>query len=325
MNPDSVNAAVKKNAALSGFLNVSKPAGMTSHDVVNRVRRITGIKQVGHAGTLDPMATGVMVVALGKACRLLRFLADDKSYRATITLGLITDTDDITGKVLHENEKAKTAPPEREAVAVALDQFCGAIEQIPPFYSAIHVDGKRLYELARSGQAPPEIKPRPVVIYKIELLSYEAPVVVIRVHCSKGTYIRSIARDLGQKLGLGGTLSGLVRETSGRFNIDKAAPLDEMLADPKAAMEKVVPVENALRLPLFEVDAENARRLGLGQKITADNLPEPAAKISEDQEEPPENFVLVSNATTNHPFCVGRVGEKEGQRYLAPEVVFADA
>ena len=291
---------------------------MTSHDVVNRVRRIVKMKQVGHAGTLDPMATGVMVVAIGRATRLLRFLADDKSYKATVRLGQITDTDDIEGKTIAQDEKALTAPPDKDALEKALLGFVGDIEQIPPFYSAIHVDGKRLYELARSGQAPPEIKARPVTIHKLDLLSYTPPNVVIRVHCSKGTYIRSIARDLGQKLAVGGCLSGLVRETSGRFALFDSANLEGLIAEPERARQIIVPVEEALPTEVFMANTEMCRKLKLGQKIHVETL-SPAQDLSE--------YLLVKNVDSGLPFCIARKGifEENGSQYLAPEVVFADA
>jgi tRNA pseudouridine55 synthase len=307
-----------EKAALSGFLNIDKPAGMTSHDVVNRVRRIVKQKQVGHAGTLDPMATGVMVVAIGRATRLLRFLADDKSYVATIKLGQVTDTDDVEGKTIAEDERAVSSPPSQEEIQKALEQFSGDIEQIPPFYSAIHVDGKRLYELARSGQAPPEIKARPVTIHKLDLLSYVPPNVVIRVHCSKGTYIRSIARDLGQTLGLGGCLAALVRETSGRFKLADAADLEALKSEPERAATIIVPVEDALPTEVFMANEEATRKLKLGQKVHVETLTEEQDKAE---------YLLVKNIESHKPFCIVRKGifEENGSKYLAPEVVFADA
>jgi len=308
--------------ATTAFLNIDKPKGITSHDVVNRVRRLTGIKQVGHAGTLDPMATGVMVVALGKACRLLRFLADDKSYKATITLGLVTDTDDIEGKVLHENISATISPPTEEVVAGHLRHFQGTIDQIPPYFSAIHVDGKRLYEMARAGEAPPEIKARSVTIDSIGLLSYAPPALTIRVHCSKGTYIRSIARDLGQALGLGGTLSALVRESSGRFHLDQATSLEELAADSTLLMDRLVNIEDAINLPTLLVDDSCARRLTMGQQLgPADLAPGSESIVGAAG---PSEFVLVVSAASQRAFCIGRLFDLDGQKCLAPEVVFAD-
>ena len=308
---ESPTGKTAKSAITAAFINVDKPGGMTSHDVVYRVRKLTGIKQVGHAGTLDPMATGVMVVAVGKACRLLRFLEDDKSYLATIKLGLATDTDDIEGKVLAENPDAVSNPPGLPALLEALAAFQGDIEQIPPYFSAIHVDGKRLYEMARAGLAPPEIKARPVTISKLELISYEAPEVIIRVHCSKGTYIRSIARDLGIKLGLGGTLSALRRESSGRFQLDQAQTLEQLAQEIKA-----VPIEDALTMPALTVDDATAKRLVMGQKVATEMAIERTIKDTDDQ------YILIRAATSQKPFSVCRLDS--GEKILAPEVVFAD-
>ncbi|MBS1996053.1 MAG: tRNA pseudouridine(55) synthase TruB [Cyanobacteria bacterium SZAS LIN-2] len=309
--------ATKQLNLATAFLNIDKPQGITSHDVVHRVRKLMGIKQVGHAGTLDPMATGVMVVALGKATRLLRFLADDKTYLATIQLGLVTDTDDIEGKVLEDkSSQAAAAAPSAETVAAALTAFRGDIAQIPPYYSAIHVDGKRLYEMARAGMAPPELKPRPVTIHTLDLVAYEPPFLTVRVHCSKGTYIRSIARDLGNALGLGGTLSALRRETSGRFNLSQAQELEQLQ---HGAAPKTVAVEEALALPAFNLSAELAKRLSMGQKIALSDL---------DFTPGDQDFFLISSAGSGKPFCIGRIDstEVDGQmtKCLAPEVVFAD-
>jgi tRNA pseudouridine55 synthase len=300
----------------AAFLNINKPKGITSHDVVARLRRIIGIKQIGHGGTLDPMAEGVMTIALGKACRLLRFLPDDKTYKATIRLGLITDTDDIEGKVLAEDKSATDNPPSRELVAAALLDFKGDIEQIPPYFSAIHVDGQRLYELARKGQPPPDIKARPVTIHSIDLLDYQAPEITIRVHCSKGTYIRSIARDLGQKLGPGGTLSGLVRESAGKFQLMQSADLGD-----NNLLDRLVTVEEAVALPQMTMPTSLAKRLALGQKIALSDLPPDSNHPGQDAE-----YVLVLGADTGRAFCAGRLGlsEIDGQPYIAPEVVFAD-
>jgi tRNA pseudouridine55 synthase len=203
-----------------GFLNINKPSGMTSHDVVNRVRKTLKTKHIGHGGTLDPMAVGVLPVAIGSACRLLRFLPHDKVYLAEVLLGVQTDTDDIEGNVIARTENG--AGFTTAQLRSALRQFVGEIKQKPPAYSAIHHDGKRLYELARAGQIPDDIKERPVSIESIDLLDYTHPVLTIRITCGAGTYIRSIARDLGSLLGCGGCLQMLVREKSGPFEIASA-------------------------------------------------------------------------------------------------------
>lgn len=210
---------------MSGVLNIDKPHGLTSHDVVARVRRITGQKKTGHAGTLDPMATGVLPVVLGSATRLVEYLSDaDKAYRATVVLGATTDTYDREGEI---TPVAGAQMPSREALEAALEQFRGEIDQLPPMHSAIKMGGKKLYELARAG-AEVERQPRHVTIHRLDLESYEPPDVRLFVECSKGTYIRSLAHDLGQALGTGAYLGALVRTRHGPFTLDSAVSLDRL-------------------------------------------------------------------------------------------------
>jgi tRNA pseudouridine55 synthase len=204
-----------------GLLILNKPGGLTSHDVVNRVRRATHIKQVGHAGTLDPMATGVLVVCVGQATRISEYLmGHDKIYRATIRLGVETNTYDADGEVIATHE----VRVERAEVEQAVQSFVGAIRQIPPMYSALNRDGQKLYDLARQG-IEIEREARAVTVYTIDLLDYQAPDVTINVHCSAGTYIRSIAHDLGAALGTGAHLIALTRIASGPFTGQQAIDL----------------------------------------------------------------------------------------------------
>lgn len=192
-----------------GVINVYKEPGYTSFDVVAKLRGILKQKKIGHTGTLDPEAEGVLVVCLGKATKLCEILTDkDKSYEATLLLGKTTDTEDTTGKVLDERPVTVT----REQVTEAVLSFVGQYDQIPPMYSAIKVNGKKLYELARQG-IELERTPRPVAIHSIDILSMELPYVTFRVCCGKGTYIRSLCRDIGEKLGCGGTMDKLVRDS----------------------------------------------------------------------------------------------------------------
>jgi tRNA pseudouridine55 synthase len=255
-----------------GFFNILKPVGITSHDVVARVRRITGIKQVGHAGTLDPLASGVMVVACGKACRLLRFLADDKTYLAEILLGVQTETDDMEGAIIEE--KALSEDLNETRVKDAISAFVGDITQIPPIYSAIQVKGERLYSLARSGADLAalgiEIPSRNVNVAEISVEAITLPVVAARITCSKGTYIRSIARDLGASLGCGGTLKSLVRERSGTFPISEAITLEKLaeLQGEDSARAAMVPVEKALPIKQIFLSTAEIGKLTLGQKIS---------------------------------------------------------
>ena len=196
---------------------MDKPAGWTSHDVVGRLRRLTGEKRVGHAGTLDPAATGVLPVLVGDATRVVEFLSDaPKAYRAEITLGVETDSYDGDGVV---TAVSACSMPDRAVVETALDGFRGPITQIPPMHSAIQVNGQRLYELARRGETI-EREPRDVTIYSLDLVSWDPPLLTVDVTCSKGTYIRSIAHDLGQQLGCGAHLSDLVRTRTGPFTLD---------------------------------------------------------------------------------------------------------
>jgi len=181
---------------ISGILNVNKPTGMTSHDVVDRVRRMTGQRRVGHTGTLDPLATGVLVVCLGQATRVAEYLMADKVYRAQLCLGVSTDTHDAKGEVIATAE-VDVREEEGWRIRKALASFVGSIQQVPPMYSALKRQGVPLYKLARQGITV-EREPRPVQIHDIELLAWTPPLLVIRVDCSPGTYIRALARDLAR-------------------------------------------------------------------------------------------------------------------------------
>src|SRR5215207_3710637 len=191
-----------------GFLNIDKPLRMTSHDVVAQVRRKFKLKRVGHAGTLDPLATGVLVVCLGAATRLSEYVMDStKQYRARVTLGVTTTTYDAEGDVVQQREAGHIT---RKMVEAALPQFTGEIDQLPPMYSAIKKGGRKLYEIARAGETI-ELTPRRITIYGLEIVEWSPPECVLDVTCSAGTYIRSLAFDLGKALGVGAYLSGLVR------------------------------------------------------------------------------------------------------------------
>jgi tRNA pseudouridine55 synthase len=210
---------------MDGFLNINKGPGLTSHDVVAKVRRIVRQKRVGHAGTLDPLATGVLPVALGKATRLLEYLSDaDKAYLAELTLGAASDTYDREGVVTPVPD---VPMPPLEELQRALDSFRGEIDQLPPMYSAVKVGGKKLYELARSGVEVTRT-PRRVIIHRLDLKAYEPPMVWLFVECSKGTYIRSLAHDLGAALGTGAHLHALERTRHGPFNLEEAVTLDKL-------------------------------------------------------------------------------------------------
>lgn len=212
---------------MNGFIIIDKPAGITSHDVVNRVRRILGTKKVGHTGTLDPFATGVLPVAVNDGTKAIPFLDEGlKCYEALMRLGVITDTLDMTGKVQRE---ADCSAIDRQSLEMVLTRFTGAISQVPPMFSAIKRDGQPLYKLARQGQDVERVA-RQIEIKSLELLSFEPPYVGLRVNCSRGTYIRSLADDIGADLGCGAALQELRRTASGPFGISAALSLEALEA-----------------------------------------------------------------------------------------------
>jgi len=230
----------------NGIINIYKEAGFTSHDVVAKMRGICGQKKIGHTGTLDPQATGVLPVCLGSGTKLCDMLTDkDKEYVAELLLGVTTDTQDTTGEVLEKKSVEATEEEVREAVM----SFVGPYAQVPPMYSALKVDGKKLYELARAGKEV-ERKARPVTIHEIEILEVKLPVVKMRVACSKGTYIRTLCADIGEKLGCGGTMQSLQRTRVGSFSLEKALTLGE-LQEKKDSGEL-----DAVAIPVDEVFAE---------------------------------------------------------------------
>ncbi len=254
-------------SGLDVFFNVDKPCGPTSHDVVARLRRASGVRRIGHAGTLDPLATGVLVVAVGRATRLIEYLADaDKAYVAQITFGVETDTYDAEGTVVERRDASGLT---QQQVEEALGGFRGTIQQRPPAHSAIRVGGKRLYEMARAGQTV-EAPVRTVHIARLEVRDWRPPVAVVFVECSKGTYVRSLAHDLGQVVGLGAQLSALSRTRVGRFTLDRATPLERletMLRD-GAWSEVAVPLEAAVEhLPAIVIESDEARTLANGVSI----------------------------------------------------------
>ncbi len=244
------------HTSLFGFLNIYKPVGMTSHDVVAVLRRITKIKQIGHTGTLDPFAQGVLPVCIGKATRLIEFLSEEKEYLATVQFGSATTTYDIEGEKTFTSDKKIT----QQEAENGLKFFEGEISQLPPIYSAIKVKGKKLYEYARKGENV-EIAPRKVVIEKIELKSFDSELqqAQILIKCSKGTYIRSIAHDLGQNLGVGAHLIKLIRTQSGKFRIENSNKLDGI----DVAQNLVNPLE-ILDLPKIDVSEEDLAKIRNG-------------------------------------------------------------
>lgn len=209
---------------MHGFYNVDKPSGLTSHDVVARIRRWSGVRQVGHGGTLDPQATGVLPIAAGHGTRLLEFLPDSKVYRAVIEFGVTTDTYDASGAV---TQRRSTEGLTLDEVRQAAEQFVGTVSQRPPIYSAVHHQGARLYQLARQGVAV-DVPPRMVRIDSIEVVDWTPPAIAIAVRCGRGTYMRSLAHDLGEALGCGGHLQSLTRLEDGGFRLEESVSLEEL-------------------------------------------------------------------------------------------------
>ena len=253
---------------VSGVLNIDKDAGWTSSQAVQLVKRRTGARRVGHAGTLDPTATGVLIVCLGQAVRVSEYLmALPKVYRARVLLGITTETYDSEGRMVATAEYRDVSRTEVEGV---LAGFVGDIQQLPPVYSALKVGGQPAYRLARQGK-PVALKPRPARIYRADLLRFDPPLVEIEVECGKGTYIRSLAHDLGQRLGCGAHLSGLIRTKVGPFDIESAVSLAELqeAVDRGAWQDLLLPMDYGLgHLPAITLDIEDERDLRHGQAVS---------------------------------------------------------
>ena len=249
-----------------GFLNIYKPQGKTSHDVVAILRRITKIKQIGHTGTLDPFAEGVLPICIGKATRLIEYLDDDKAYIGTVQLGKSTTTYDTEGEGVNFSDKKVSL----EEIEQALQDFRGEIEQLPPIYSAIKVNGKKLYEYARKGEEV-KIEPRRVNIYKLEVVHFDEEKQTLELHieCSKGTYIRSIANDLGEALGCYGHLIKLVRIKAGKFGISEAIKLDTLETKEQAEKNLIYPLEY-LDYPKYELNEVEKEKVSHGMGINTD-------------------------------------------------------
>lgn len=288
---------------MQGFLNLNKPNDWTSHDCVARVRRLLRLKRVGHAGTLDPAAIGVLPIALGKATRLLQYLPSDKAYKATIRFGIRTNTDDLQGEVI-----ASQPCPDLNLTAIEAEihQFIGKIAQIPPSYSAIQVEGKRLYDLARQGeivQAPV----RTVEVFNIEILDWrdgDFPELDLAITCGAGTYIRAIARDLGIILNTGATLAALTRTKSSGFKLQDSLTLTDLETQLQTGTFQPIPPDAALqKLPSVNLVGTSATKWCQGQKVPVDVNLSGLARVYE-----PENRFL-------------GIGEIQDQ-ILIPQMVF---
>ena len=294
-----------------GFINLNKSAGFTSHDCVARVRRILRLKRVGHAGTLDPAATGVLPMALGKATRLLQFLPSNKAYHARIKFGVATNTDDLEGETL----TVQSVPHlQLEQIQEILPQFIGKIEQVPPIYSAIHVQGKRLYDLARKGEII-EVPSRIVEVFELKILNWypgEFPELEIAIACGSGTYIRSIARDLGAILNTGATLANLIRTESSGFGLENSLTLETLETQVQQQIFLPLSPNIALNhLTKIILNYESTKRWFQGQSIIVEN------QIIEDRP--------VSVYDQNQQLLgIGKLIETPEQILLAPQVVLTE-
>ena len=293
---------------MDGLLLIDKPAVITSFGVVRRVRKALQVKKVGHLGTLDPFATGLLPLALGEATKLTQFLLDEpKTYMATLKLGVETDTQDLTGRITAESDHL----PAAEEVRHAAGSLVGEIDQVPPMYSAVHHQGERLYKLARRGEKV-TAAPRKVMIYRLEIKDMALPQVTLEVECSKGTYIRTLAHDLGRALGCGAHLVGLTRLAVGPFRLEEAVALDviEETAAPEGVHRHLIPLARCLPgLKTVRVEQREAWRLAQGQTLP---WPEPEPMEGEKVRVVAED-ALVAVATVR--------GQGEGQ-VLAPVRVF---
>jgi tRNA pseudouridine55 synthase len=263
--------------AISGVLVIDKPVGMTSHDVVQVVRKGTNIRRAGHTGTLDPRASGVLIVLVGPAVRLSEYVsASDKRYQAVITLGKTTDTYDEDGRQM----SAAPVTVTEEQFEKELKTFIGDIEQVPPPYSAVKVQGRKAYEMAREGEEV-DLAPRIISVYSLELLEWAPPEAVIDIFCSSGTYVRSLAHDLGDRLGCGATLTGLRRTKSGRFTLRDAVPLrklNEAFTD-GTWYQYLIPAAEALSdWPALELTNDEMETVRHGNRIPAVPNPEKKAR-----------------------------------------------
>ena len=247
-----------------GFLNINKPSGITSHKVISVLRKITGVKQIGHAGTLDPLASGVLPVAIGKASKLIDYLPSDKSYRVGMYLGMTSDTYDTEGVIVKTGFKNITL----DEVEKVLPMFRGKTRQIPPAYSAVHYNGTRLYELARSGNIPDDIPARDITIYKNKLVEFdfEKQILKLDVSCSKGTYIRTIVNDLGEALGCGAVMFELTRTDAAGMFLENSIELSDSLTK-ESVLNNLVSPQIILPLKTLEVSLDDYQKVLNGNKF----------------------------------------------------------
>jgi len=253
---------------MDGILLIDKPSGITSHDVVDYIRKKTGIKRIGHTGTLDPNATGLLILCLGKATKLSEyFVALDKTYEGKMRLGIITDSHDIDGNILQENPWTGIT---ENKIKKYISGFIGEIEQVPPMVSAIKVGGKRLYKIAREGLTI-EREARKINVYEFSVLKTELPDIWFRVSCSRGTYVRTLCHDLGQKIGCGAVLTELQRTKIGNYSVDNAVPL-EKLETKEEIQKRLISIEQSLDLPRTILSSFGENLFIHGNKVQSDEI-----------------------------------------------------
>jgi len=299
------------SSPLFGVLNLNKPAGITSRDLVNKVQRLVRPTKVGHAGTLDPMATGVLLVCVGPATRLVSMLQEGrKTYVTQFTLGQTSDTDDSSGVIEHRTIDGP--PPLLPQIVELLNLMTGVISQVPPDYSAVHVDGQRAYSLARQGQEI-SLKAKEIEIHSIQLLRYEWPLLELEIVCGSGTYIRSIARDLGEQLGCGGLMSRLERTRIGDFSVSQSLTVDELTQD-NLPVQVCPAVQIVQGLPKFDCTPEDVTNLLCGRRLVV---------RSEQMESPEPLSIGQSVAITRNGFQeLLALAEYTTEDNLQPRTVF---
>lgn len=296
---------------LKGVLLVDKPAGMTSHDVVDRIRAATGVRRVGHTGTLDPAATGLLILCIGPATRLSEYLTGlDKIYEGHMRLGVITDSHDMDGTVV---EQRPVPTLTIDGIQEVLDEFTGQIEQVPPMVSAVKVGGQRLYKLARKGETV-ERKPRQITVSEFSAIAYTPPLVEFRVSCTSGTYVRSLCHEVGQKIGCGGVLDTLRRVAVGKYHVANAAPLD-LLANSAEVRARLLPMGDALDLPAVTIRRQGERMLASGNALGRVEL-KTACPVS-------EGWIQIKSET-GELLALGQVKEGPGELQVLPKRVFVD-
>lgn len=301
---------------LCGVINVAKPAGITSRDVVDRVLKLVHPAKAGHAGTLDPMATGVLLVCVGHATRLINLAQEGiKRYTARFVLGVQTDTDDMTGTVLVQSDPSAIQQHDLEAL---LPEFVGRIQQIPPQFSAVHVQGRRAYDLARQGVAV-EIAARPVDVYSIRLTHFQLPEFELEIECGSGTYIRSIGRDLGARLGCGASMSDLIRTAIGPFELGDAVSLEDL--NRESLPQSLQPALTiAAHLPRRGLSDDELIAIRRGQSISADSQAAESTGTSDEfMNDAAENRVVLIGPDGN---MIGIAEADQARRRLNPRIVF---